>query len=304
MSASKSVCISSKSNHSIITDVATAEMICCNCGTVIYDSIEDTGQEWHAFTMEELEKRARSGGPISLARHDMGLSTIIGSSGRDASGQLLTASMRSTIERLRTWDNRIQLRHNKDRNFIRAFYQLDRLKDKLGLTNAIIEKAAYVYRKAQERGMVRGRTILGVLAAAVYIACREMQMSRTLNDIADTTSVKRKEIAKNYRMLIQELDIRIPILDPLKCIVNIANKTGISEKTKREAISIMIDFVQVERSYGKNPMGLAAVSLYMACKLTGEYKRQTDIAHKAGISDVTLRNRFKELQDKLDLNLN
>ena len=133
--------------------------------------------------MEELEKRTRSGGPISLARHDMGLSTIIGSSGRDASGQLLTASMRSTIERLRTWDNRIQLRHNKDRNFIRAFYQLDRLKDKLGLTNAIIEKAAYVYRKAQERGMVRGRTILGVLTAAVYIACREMQMSKTLNDV-------------------------------------------------------------------------------------------------------------------------
>jgi transcription initiation factor TFIIB len=152
--------------------------------------------------------------------------------------------------------------------------------------------------------MVRGRTILGLLAAAVYIACREMQTSRTLSDIADTTSVKRKEIAKNFRTLVFELDIRSPALDPMKCIAKIADNANITERTRREAMKLMAVIVRKELSAGKEPMGLAATVLYISCKKAGENKSQLELARASGVTDVTIRNRFNHLKYMLDAELN
>jgi transcription initiation factor TFIIB len=104
--------------------------------------------------------------PTSLARHDMGLATIIGRINMDASGHALDPAMRTTMERLRIWDIRTQVRSSTDRNLRNAFNQLEKLKDRLGISDVAVEKAAYLYRKAQERGLVRGRTIPAVLAAA------------------------------------------------------------------------------------------------------------------------------------------
>ncbi|MGA7603331.1 MAG: transcription initiation factor IIB, partial [Nitrososphaeraceae archaeon] len=284
-------------NHVPITDNESGELICSNCGIVISDRIADFAhEESHAFTLEELNNRVRTGPPRSFAVHDMGLSTVIGRGNRDASGQLLNASMRSTIERLRTWDLRLQVNKSEDRSLRQAFYELNRYKEKLGLTDTIIEKAAYIYRKAQQRGMVRGRTILGLLAAAVYIACREMQTSRTLSDIADTTSVKRKDIAKNFRTLVFELNIRSPALDPMKCIAKIADNANITERTRREAMKLMTVIVRKELSAGKEPMGLAATVLYISCKKAGENKSQLELARASGVTDVTIRNRFNHLK--------
>jgi transcription initiation factor TFIIB len=292
-------------NHVPITDNESGELICSNCGIVISDRIADFAhEESRAFTLEELNNRVRTGPPRSLAVHDMGLSTVIGRGNRDASGQLLNASMRSTIERLRTWDLRLQVNKSEDRSLRQAFYELNKYKEKLGLTDTIIEKAAYIYRKAQQRGMVRGRTILGLLAAAVYIACREMQTSRTLSDIADTTSVKRKEIAKNFRTLVFELDIRSPALDPMKCIAKIADNANITERTRREAMKLMAVIVRKELSAGKEPMGLAATVLYISCKKAGENKSQLELARASGVTDVTIRNRFNHLKYMLDAELN
>jgi len=106
---------------------------------------------------------------------------------------------------LRTWDLRTQIHTPTDRSLKQAFYQLDILKDKLGVSDIVVEKAAYSYRKAQERLLIRGRTISGILAAAVYIACREMGISRTLKDIAAYSNVKLKEVARSYRLLYLEL---------------------------------------------------------------------------------------------------
>lgn len=292
-------------NHVPITDNESGELICSNCGIVISDRIADFAhEESRAFTLEELNNRVRTGPPRSLAVHDMGLSTVIGRGNRDASGQLLNASMRSTIERLRTWDLRLQVNKSEDRSLRQAFYELNKFKEKLGLTDTIIEKAAYIYRKAQQRGMVRGRTILGLLAAAVYIACREMQTSRTLSDIADTTGVKRKEIAKNFRTLVFGLNIRSPALDPMKCIAKIADNANITERTKREAMKLMAVIVRKELSAGKEPMGLAATVLYISCKKAGENKSQLELARASGVTDVTIRNRFNHLKYMLDAELN
>lgn len=158
-------------DQDVITDPESGEVICSNCGLVIADKNQDSASpEWRAFTTEEKNEKARTGSPTSLAVHDMGLSTVIGRTNRDAGGQILDVSMRSTIERLRTWDSRIQVHSSEDRNLRQAFQHLDTLKDKLGLSYAIVEKTAYIYRKAYERQLPRGKTIAGVLTAA-YVYC-------------------------------------------------------------------------------------------------------------------------------------
>jgi transcription initiation factor TFIIB len=280
----------------IITDPESGEVICSNCGVVITEKSEDiTNPEWRAFTAEEQNEKVRTGAPTSLAKHDRGLATIISKTGRDASGQKLDTAMYSTYKRLRTWDNRILHNTSVNRNLFQAFSQLYALKDKLGLSDTIIEKTAYIYRKAEERGLVRGRTISGMVTAAIYIACREIGTPRTLKEIAVISNTKRKNIALCCRLLIRELDIKVPIADPMKCIIKIANKAKLSEKITRLAMNMMTQIIQRGISAGKNPMSFAATVLYISSFKAGENITQLDIANAAGVTEVTLRNRIKEL---------
>jgi transcription initiation factor TFIIB len=269
---------------------------------VISDYVETNSPDWHTSIKDRSNNRSGIGMSLSsLARHDMGLSTIIGRTDRDASGNILDTAMRSRMQRLRTWDIRSQAQSSAAKNRKQAFTQLSILKDKLNLSDAVIEKTAYIYRKAQERLLIRGRTISGMLAAAIYIACREMGTPRTLNDIATVNNMKRKELARNYRLLYFELDLRIPIIDPMKCIVKVANKANLTENTKRLALDIMKEAIKKEISAGKDPMGLAAAILYISCLKTGENTTQTDVARASGKTEVTIRNRFTELKGKLHL---
>lgn len=226
-------CSDYNKNHTIISYPQSGEMTCNICGIVL-DNIENTTKllEWNdeyyysALNSKQRDYVMRTGGPISLARHDMGLATVIGKTDRDAHGKVLNAQMRTAMNRLRTWDLRSQSSYNTDRNLRVAFIVLEKLKDTLGLSDAAVEKTAYIYRKAQERGLVRGRTIHAMLAAAAYIACREMGISKTLKDIAVATNILRKDLYRSYRLLIIELDLKIPSVDPAKCISKIANKVG------------------------------------------------------------------------------
>jgi transcription initiation factor TFIIB len=286
----------------MITDLESGEVICKNCGIVMLDKIQESRPEWRAFTVDDNNDRSRTGTPRSLARHDMGLSTVIGRADKDASGNRIDISMRSIMDRLRSWDFKTQAYTPTDRNLRQAFSELERLKDKLGLSDVIIEKTAYIYRKAQDRGLVRGRTISSVLAAAIYIACRESGTSRTLKDIASISNIKRKDIARTYRLLVLELNYKIPMIDPIKCIVKVANTANLSEKTKRQAMDIMHSVTKSGISAGKDPMGLAAAVLYISCLNIGESRTQTDIADAAGVTEVTVRNRYKNLKRQLDLN--
>jgi transcription initiation factor TFIIB len=292
-------CSACKSNSQIITDAESGEIVCGKCGQVISDKIQEVQPEWRNFALSSdgsSNDRSRIGMSTSLARHDMGLSTVIGRTDRDASGQKLDAAMRSTMERLRTWDTRTKVHTPTDRSLKQAFSQLDVLKDKLGLPDAVVEKAAYIYRKAQERHLVRGRTVSGILAAAVYIACREMGISRTLKDMSAHSDVKLKEVARSYRLLYLELDLKIPVVNPTKYIARVANRASLSEKTKRQAAEIMNNVTKREISTGKDPMGLAAAVLYLASLNTGENITQANIADAAGVTEVTIRNRVKDLK--------
>jgi transcription initiation factor TFIIB len=267
---------------------------------VITEKSDDiSNPEWHAFTPEEKRSRSRIGAPTSLAKHDRGLATIISKTGRDASGQKLDTEMNYIFNRLRTWDSRTQLYSSTDRSLIKAFSELAMLKDKLVLSNAVIEKAAYIYRKAEERRLIRGRTISGIIAAAVYIACREIGIFRTLKDIAAVSNVKRRNITRGHRLLVLELDMGTPQADPMKCIIKVANKVGLAEKITRQAMNMMTDVIKKEITAGKHPMSLTAAVLYMSSIKVGGNTTQISIANAAGITEVTLRNRIRELNTLL-----
>ena len=302
-------------NSNIITDPESGEQICSNCGLVL--SIEKTNEarpEWRTFNTEQSNNnRIRTGMPASLARHDMGLSTIIGRGDRDYTGSRISTSIKSTIDRLRILDYRTQLYNSTDRSLKKAFSELDKLKDKLVLPDSVVEKAAYIYRKAQSRGMVRGRTVSAMLAAAIYIACREIEVGKTLKEIAQGTNVKPKTLSQSYRILLTELDIKTPMLDPMRCIAKVANKMHLHERITRQGMDIMHTAIRKEASVGKNPMGLAAAVLYVSFlnnninksvhdknnESNNSKRSQTSFAQAAGITDVTLRNTIKDLKNKL-----
>ena len=232
----------------------------------------------------------------------MGLATIIGKANKDSTGHNFDASMNYRMQRLRTWDARTRVHVAGHRSLLQAFSELDRLKDALGLSDAIVQKTAYIYRKAQEKRLIRGRSISSILAAAIYTACREMGAQRTLGDIVKIANVKRKDLSRSYRLLVRELDIKVPLADPMKCIAKIANKANLSEKTRRAAMSTMSELVEKEISAGKDPMGLAATVLYLSCLTSGETRTQRDIAEAAGVTEVTVRNRFNDLKNRLHFN--
>jgi transcription initiation factor TFIIB len=299
------ICPVCKSDLLLVTDAESGENICKKCGMILSDKVQDIIKrpEWHdTFSPVEINDRHyRTRIPTSLARYDMGLSTVIGKTNRDASGKKIDAAMHATMQRLRTWDSRAHIRTPYDISLIHAFNELDILKDKLALPDALVEKAAYMYRKAKGNGLTRGRTISGLVSACTYAACREMNIPRTLKDIAEASNISHKHLAKMYRLLLIELDVKVPLVDQIKCIAKVANKANLSEKTKRQAIIIMDEVTKKQVSAGKNPMGFAATILYLSCLKTGENKTQTDIAEAAGVTEVTLRNRCKELKSNYQI---
>jgi transcription initiation factor TFIIB len=207
--------------------------------------------------------------------------------------------MRSTIDRLRKWDNRSPAFGNQEKNLGIAMRELDKTADKLGVSQAVKERAAYIYRKALDRGLLRGRSIVGISAAALYAAMRDTETPRTLKDIAGANNLNKKAVARDYRILLREMDMTMPVADAAKNVNRIASAVGLSEKVARKAIEIVRITEQKEISAGKSPMGLAAASLYLAGVIAGEVKTQKEIAEAAGVTEVTVRNRYKGLRADL-----
>ena len=286
-------------NKRMITDENTGELFCGNCGFVVSDKIADTGAEWRSFSNDDTS-RTRVGAGTSLTMHDMGLSTIIGVANKDSTGKPLSASVKSSIERLRTWDNRTQVHSAADRNLRQALNEMDKLKDKLALTDAVVEKASYIYRKAMEKKLVRGRSIQGLVAACIYASCRNTETPRTLDDIADGINIRRKDVARCYRLIYRELELKMPVVDPVKAVARIASIAQLGEKSKRMAIKILDEAKKKGMIAGKDPMGIAAAALYLACISTGETKSQKEISKASGVTEVTIRNRCTGLRDMIN----
>jgi transcription initiation factor TFIIB len=179
--------------------------------------------------------------------------------------------------------------------------ELDRLTDMLHIPASIKERAAMVYRKALDKSLVRGRAIAAITAASLYAACRMSETPRTLKDVSAASRIRKKDVARCYRLLVRELDLRMPVVDPVTCISKIATKVEISMLTQQRAIRIINEAKKKGIVTGKDPMGLAAASLYVACVLEREKKTQKEIAEVANVTEVTVRNRYKGLKESLNI---
>jgi transcription initiation factor TFIIB len=290
-------------SNNLVHDYDSGETICGDCGLVLYEQMMDKGPEWRAFTQQEKASRSRVGTPTSYSVHDKGLSTTISQIDRDAFGRKLPLSSRLQMWRLRKWQIRSRVHSSVDRNLAQAMAELERLSSKVNISPPIKEKAAVAYRKALDKGLVRGRSINSIVASAIYAACRKSGSPKTLREIAEASLVHKKDVARCYRLLLQELDFHMPISDPLTYVSKIAEKNGVSGKTQGAAIAILRIARQKRFSVGKDPMGMAAAALYIACIQNNEKITQKDIAEAAGVTEVTVRNRYKALQKQLNLEI-
>jgi len=278
----------------IITDFETGEMICQSCGRILQENITDTRKEERTFTQDQHA-------PTSLTMHDMGLSTIIGKYNRDFVGKPLGYEMKQSMKRMRMWDSRSQTKTSSERTLRIALYEMVKLEEKLGLSDAVINRAAYLYRKAAKAQLVRGRTVKSIVGACVYAACRDMETTRTIIDISHHLQEKRKLIAKAYRILFQNLRLAVSVTDPINCIIKFANNLQIPEITKREAIKIFDILKEKELTAGKNPNAVAATVIYMAGIKTNINLSQHEITRISGITSVTIRNRLQDYKKYIEL---
>tara|TARA_B100000929_G_C15501465_1_gene417561 strand:- start:1582 stop:2472 length:891 start_codon:yes stop_codon:yes gene_type:complete len=283
---------------SLVIDENTGEKLCSTCGVVVSENRESGGPEWRSFANDGGNK-SRVGSGTSITIHDMGLSTMISPINIDATGKPLSSTMKKSIDRLRTWNTRSQVNSSSDKNLRQALSEMDKLKDKLSLSDAVIEKAAYTYRKANEKKLVKGRSVNGLVAACVYAACRDAETPRTLDDVADGINVRRKDVARCYRLIFRELDLKIPIADPVNGVARIASEAGLGERTKRKAIALLNKAKKIGMAAGKDPMGLAAAALYLACITDGGNTTQRNISDASGVTEVTIRNRCVGLRPLL-----
>ena len=285
----------------MIHDDESGEIICGSCGLVLRDTIINEGPEWRAFTQSEKDSRSRVGVPISFAVHDKGLTTVIGRIGKDAYGRSIPLNTKLQMLRLRKWQIRSRVHSSSDRNLAQAMAELDRLCDKLKIMASIKERAAIIYRKALEQGLVRGRSISAITAASLYAACRVTQTPRTLREITSQSPIDKKDIARCYRLMLKDMNLQMPKPDAQTRIPKIAAKVGVGEKTQQIAINILRSAEKKRTTAGKDPMGLAAAALYIACVQNNEKRTQKNIADAAGVTEVTIRNRYKGLKEVLDM---
>jgi len=274
----------------IISDDVTGEKICRTCGVVLVQNMMDYSSDGYV----EDFKNSRTGPGISVMIHDGGLSTMVGISNNDSSGRPLPYGMRGSFNRMRMWDSRSKTKNTSQRNLVVALSEISKLKEKMSLSDAIIERAAYFYRKASEKNLVRGRTVRGIVGACIYAACRDLETTRTIIDISKNLHEKRNIIAKSYRLLFQELSLDVSVTDPTLSIIKFSNNLNLSEKIKRDAILILDILKEKQVVAGKKPDAVAGTVIYMACIRNNENISQQKISEISGTSGVTIRNRFKD----------
>ncbi len=287
----------------LIRDYRRGEFICQDCGLVIEETYIDSGPEWRAFDSEQKEKRARVGAPITYTIHDKGLSTIIDWSNKDYYGKSISIRNRAQLFRLRKWQRRIRISNATERNLAFALSELDRLASALGLPKAVRETASVIYRKAVEKNLIRGRSIEGVVAAALYAACRQAGVPRTLDEIATYSRVDRKEVGRTYRFIARELGLKLMPTSPTDYIQRFCTALGLSGEVQKKAIEIIKKAEEKELTSGRGPTGVAAAAIYIASILCGERRTQREVAEIAGVTEVTIRNRYKELAEKLGIEI-
>jgi len=287
----------------LLRDYETGELVCQTCGFVISSTLIDQGPEWRAFDQEQRDKLPRVGAPVTWTIHDKGLSTTIGWQDRDASGRRLSPEERARLYRLRKWHRRSKVSDSTQRNLAHALSEMSKISYKLNLPKNVVETSSMIYRRAIQKQLIRGRTIQSVAVASIYMACRQCGVIRTLEDVAESANITKKEAARNYRFLLRELKPTVPQVDPQGYISKIVNKLALTGETDRLAMLILNQASEMKLTSGRGPSGIAAACIYISSQLTDERRTQGEIAKEAQVTEVTIRNRYKELAQRLEFNV-
>ena len=292
------VCHTCNDSKAIVFDAETNETVCSSCGIVLRDNVEA-----NLDVRRNLQdgSRSRSGMPTSLAFHDMGLSTFISNSNMDANGVPISSDQISKVKRMRHLNRISSSNRSHHRNLKNAFVILNSIKDKLSINDTLIEKSAYNYRKALDKRIIKGRSIRAMLVASIYAACRELNVPRTLDEIAQTANTDAIFAAKCYRLLVRNLKLHLPAVDSNIYLTKIANRAHVSQKSYRRAVQMLSIIKKNPVSCGKDPNALAVAALYAACLKEEEKVSQLQIATAGNTSIVTLRKRFQDVRNLFPL---
>ncbi|MFC7129300.1 transcription initiation factor IIB [Haloferax chudinovii] len=284
----------------LVTDEEHGETICEDCGLVVEDTVVDRGPEWRAFDSAERDSKSRVGAPTTQMMHDKGLSTNIGWQNKDAYGKSLSPRQREQMQRLRTWNERFRTRDSKERNLKQALGEIDRMASALGLPENVRETASVIYRRALNDDLLPGRSIEGVATAALYASARMASTPRSLDELEKVSRVDKMELTRTYRYIVRELKLEIKPADPEQYVPRFASELGLSDESERQARQLLRDAKETGVHSGKSPVGLAAAAVYAAALLTNEKVTQSEVSTVADISEVTIRNRYKELLEVQD----
>ncbi len=268
---------------------------------VLEDSFIDQGPEWRSFDSDQDERRARTGSPMTFLSHDKGLATEISWSNKDYYGKRIPHKNRAQIYRVRKWHQRIRVSNAAERNLSLALQMLNDIGVKLGIAKDIKETAALIYRKAVEKNLIRGRSIESIVCAAVYAACRKINLPRTLDEIAKASDANKKKIGKAYRHLAKELGLNLKPTTPYSYVAQFCNKLDLDKQAIVISEDIVRKSIESGISSGKGPTGVAAASIYIASVILKKPKTQKEVARVSGVTEVTIRNRYKEISKILGI---
>jgi transcription initiation factor TFIIB len=288
-------CPECHSDH-LVLDYTRGELVCDSCGLVIRDNSIDEGPEWAAYSVEENDRLARTGSPRSYVAGASGLTTIIPLANRDARGNAIPLREREKFYRMRKLQRHSGHSRPGERSLPETIRSLDRVASLMGLPRPVKDEAGFICKKALERGLVRGRSIEGIVAAAIYAACRIDGVPRTLDELQQVTGVRKKTIGKAYGALLRSLTLRVPPSHPQDYISRFCSKLGLSNTVQTEALKILKELEKIDSSMSLSPSGTAAAAIYLASLSCGERRPQKAIAKVAGVSEVTLRNRFQFME--------
>ena len=287
----------------LVRDYEKGEILCANCGLIVSENINDMGPEWRAFDSEQREKKARGGAPLKFMRPNKGLVTEIDQFNRDSRGSRISPKKQAQLYRMRKWHRRVSIASSMERNLVIALSELDRVGSSLGLPDNIKESSALLYRRAVKAELIRGRLIESVVSAVIYAICRMQGIPRTLDEVSRASGIPKKEIGRAYRFIKGGLRIDVPITDPSQYIAKLASALRLSGGVQEDAIKIINKALRDGLASGRGPTGVAAAAIYIATAMHGESKTQKEVADAAGVTEVTIRNRYKELKRELNLKI-
>jgi transcription initiation factor TFIIB len=277
------------------------ELVCEDCGLVIEEENIDRGPEWRAFNHSERQSKSRVGAPTTQTMHDKGLTTQIDWKDKDAYGRSISSEKRSQMHRLRKWQERIRTKDAGERNLQFALSEIDRMSSALGVPRSVREVASVIYRRALDEDLIRGRSIEGVATAALYAACRQEGIPRSLDEVAEVARVEQKEIGRTYRYIAQELSLGLKPVDPVQYVPRFCSELELSEEVEQKTREIIEVTAEKGMLSGKSPTGYAAAAIYAASLLCNEKKTQREVAEVAQVTEVTIRNRYQEQIEALGI---